>query len=73
MLGLKFVELNASDARPQQAERERTGEVEIETAAIRIDATKDIGYPVREHGPYGSYPSHDPFDGESDPDGPGTY
>jgi hypothetical protein len=37
------------------------------------DATKDIGYPVREHGPYGSHPMHDDFDDEPGPDGSGTY
>jgi hypothetical protein len=32
-----------------------------------MDATKDIGFPVREHGKYGSHPSHDGFDDESEP------
>jgi hypothetical protein len=27
----------------------------------RMDATKNIGYPAREHGPYGSHPMHDDF------------
>ena len=31
------------------------------------DATKDIGYPARESGKYGSHPSHDGFDDESEP------
>ena len=38
-----------------------------------IDATKNIGFPVREHGPYGSHPMHDDFDDESGPDGSGLY
>ena len=32
-----------------------------------IDAAKNIGYPVRESGKYGSHPSHDGFNDESDP------
>jgi hypothetical protein len=32
-----------------------------------LDATKNIGYPVREQGRYGSHPSHDGFDDESNP------
>ena len=31
-----------------------------------IDASKNIGYPCREEGAYGSYPSMDGFDDESD-------
>jgi succinyl-CoA synthetase beta subunit len=38
-----------------------------------MDASKYIGYPVREHGPYGSHPVEDAYDDESSPDGPGTY
>jgi hypothetical protein len=52
------------------------GEESIERVGARdtrMDATKNIGYPVREHGPYGSHPMHDDFDDESDPDGSGTY
>jgi hypothetical protein len=33
----------------------------------RLDSSKGIGYPCREEGSYGSYPSHDGFDDESDP------
>ena len=32
-----------------------------------IDATKGIGYPAREDGSYGSHPSHDGFDDDSEP------
>jgi hypothetical protein len=32
-----------------------------------LDATKNIGYPARESGRYGSYPAHDGFDDESEP------
>ena len=72
--GLKFeVEVADSDARSRQAEREKAGEVELEAADSRMDATKNIGYPVREHGPYGSHPMHDPFDDDAGPDGPGKY
>jgi hypothetical protein len=44
-------------------------EDEIEAPAWRnnLDATKGIGYPVRETGRYGSHPSHDGFDDEAEP------
>lgn len=32
-----------------------------------LDATKNTGYPARETGRYGTYPSHDGFDDESEP------
>jgi hypothetical protein len=32
-----------------------------------LDATKGIGYPARDDGRYGSYPSHDGFADESEP------
>ncbi len=32
-----------------------------------LDATKGMGYPARESGRYGSHPSHDGFDDESEP------
>jgi hypothetical protein len=72
--GLRF-EVAAADTGPseEEAERENSGEVEFEAIDSRIDATKNIGYPVREHGPYGSHPMHDDFDDESGPDGSGTY
>lgn len=45
------------------------GDFEIEAPEWwnNLDATKDIGYPVREEGRYGSHPAHDGFDDESDP------
>lgn len=33
----------------------------------KMDATKNIGYPTREQGRYGSHPAHDAFDDESKP------
>jgi hypothetical protein len=57
----------------REAKRAKSGEVELEATDYTIDATKGIGYPVREHGPYGSHPMHDDFDDESGPDGSGTY
>ena len=45
----------------------------MEVFDSRMDATKNIGYPVREHGPYGSHPMYDDLDDESGPDGSGTY
>jgi hypothetical protein len=70
--GLKF-DLAADTDPFEEAGRENSGEVEFEAPDSRIDATKNIGYPVREHGPYGSHPMHDDFDDESGPDGSGTY
>jgi hypothetical protein len=72
--GLRF-ELAADTGDPSQRETQRakSGTVEIEAPDSRIDATKDIGYPDREHGPYGSHPMHDDFDDESGPSGSGTY
>jgi hypothetical protein len=72
--GLKF-DLVVSDtgALSREAERVKSSEIELEATVPRIDATKGIGYPVREHGPYGSHPMHDDFDDESGPNGSGTY
>jgi hypothetical protein len=50
-----------------------SGEVEFGIRDSKMDATRDIGYPARERGPYGSHPGHDDFDDESGPDGSGTY
>jgi hypothetical protein len=62
-----------TDGPSREAERAKSGDVEFEASDPRIDATKDIGYPVRDHGPYGSHPMHDDFDDESGPDGSGAY
>lgn len=45
------------------------GECDIERPSWwdNLDATKNRGYPAREEGRYGSYPSHDGFDDESKP------
>jgi hypothetical protein len=45
------------------------GKVEVERPSWwdNLDATKNCGYPAREEGRYGSYPSHDGFDDESKP------
>lgn len=45
------------------------GGAEIEPPAWsnNLDATKNIGYPARESGRYGSHPSHDAFGDESEP------
>ena len=53
---------------PAQSVRQK-GELEVEQPSWRnnLDATKDRGYPAREEGQYGSYPSHDGFDDESKP------
>ena len=72
--GLKFERVLAdTDALLREAEQSQSGEIELEAPDYSMDATKDIGYPVREHGPYGSRPMHDDFNDESSPDGPGTY
>jgi hypothetical protein len=72
--GLKFeLEVADIDAQSPVVERAKSSEIELEAPDSRIDATKNIGYPVREHGPYGSHSMHDDFDDESGPDGSGTY
>jgi hypothetical protein len=73
--GLKF-DLAAADtdALSREAERAKSGEVELEATDSTMDATKDIGYPAREHGcRYGSHPMLDDYDDESGPDGSGPY
>ena len=42
-------------------------ETEVSPWWDNLDATKGIGYPARESGRYGSHPSHDGFDDESEP------
>ena len=44
-----------------------SAEIEPPPWSNNLDATKNIGYPVRESGRYGSHPSHDAFDDESKP------
>jgi hypothetical protein len=44
-----------------------TEEIEAPAWWRNLDATRGIGYPAREEGRYGSHPSHDGFDDESDP------
>lgn len=34
---------------------------------FNMDATKNIGYPAREFGRYGSHSAHDRYDGDSEP------
>jgi hypothetical protein len=45
----------------------RSLEIEAEQLPweVNLDAKKNWGYPCREEGRYGSYPSHDAFDDES--------
>ena len=42
-------------------------EVESPAWLNNLDFTKNWGFPCREQGRYGSHPSHDPFDDESNP------
>jgi hypothetical protein len=72
--GLRF-ELQTDDTGVLQRESQRakSDEIELEVPDSRMDVTKDIGYPVREHGPYGSHSMQDDFDDESSPDGSGIY
>jgi hypothetical protein len=46
---------------------EGLGDVEAPDGWMNIDATKNICYPAREQGRYGSHPTHDDFDDESEP------
>ncbi len=53
----------------QTESRREKGELEVERPSWwdNLDSTKNHGYPAREEGRYGSYPSHDGFDDESKP------
>jgi hypothetical protein len=48
-------------------EDEDLEDLEAPDGWMNLDATKNIGYPAREQGRYGSHPSHDGFDDESEP------
>ena len=58
-------------ATKRERKQEQPGCRELDGLAIEdsvnLDATKDGGYWARENGRYGSHPSHDRFDGDSDP------
>jgi len=45
--------------------KDQSAEVEAPSWRSNLDVTKGIGYPCREQGRYGSHPSHDGFDDES--------
>ena len=72
-LGIRFDKVAETGLPSHEEMRAKDGDVELEAPNSRIDATKDIGYPVREQGTYGSHPMHDDFDDESGPDGSGIY
>jgi hypothetical protein len=55
------------NAEPESARQKDKMEVERPSWWDNLDATKNCGYPAREEGRYGSYPSHDGFDDESKP------
>src|SRR5262249_38627583 len=59
--------LQVSPADMQSGRYRGTLEVERPAWWDNLDATKNYGYPVREDGRYGSYPSHHGFDDESKP------
>lgn len=71
-LGFQLIETGSS-AVTDKAEQMESSETEFRASESKMDATKNIGYPARESGPYGSHPGHDDFDDESGPDGPGSY
>ncbi len=56
-----------SSASPGSLRYKDKAEIEPPPWSNNLDATKNIGYPVREAGRYGSHPSHDAFDDESEP------
>jgi hypothetical protein len=62
---VKKAQHSTGDASPELDRHE--GKVEVERWWDNLDATKNRGYPAREEGRYGSYPSHDGFDDESEP------
>lgn len=55
------------DSAHQSARQIGNVHVEKPSWGDNLDATKNCGYPAREEGRYGSYPSHDGFDDESKP------
>jgi hypothetical protein len=59
---------HSMESAPQKSGRQ-VGNVQVERPSWGddLDATKNCGYPAREEGRYGSYPSHDGFDDESKP------
>jgi hypothetical protein len=67
----KKAAVNRDDSRDNAAPESarQKGKIEVERPAWwdNLDATKNCGYPAREEGRYGSYPSHDGFDDESKP------
>jgi hypothetical protein len=70
-LGIKFERLRDETDAPVNPKSVKSGTVD--SFDTRMDATKDIGYPVREHGTYGTHPMHDDFNDESNSDGSGNY
>jgi hypothetical protein len=62
------LEVEVQAPMPKESQRWKNKQ-EIENPEWRhnLDATKDIGYPAREEGRYGSHPAHDGFDDESKP------
>jgi len=62
---VKKAQHSTGDAWPESVPHE--DKVEVERWWDNLDATKNRGYPAREEGRYGSYPSHDGFDDESEP------
>ena len=72
-LGLRFEVVNNNRVPSLEPQRAKYDEVECEPVDRKIDATRNIGYPVRENRPYGSHSAHDDYNDESGPDGSGTY
>jgi hypothetical protein len=56
-----------SDEGPVEGDEAEAWCVEAPDGWMNIDATKNIGYPAREQGRYGSHATHDDFDDESEP------
>jgi endogenous inhibitor of DNA gyrase (YacG/DUF329 family) len=65
--GVSRVHSVRDNAEPESARQKDKIEVERPSWWDNLDATKNCGYPAREEGRYGSYPSHDGFDDESKP------
>ena len=65
---IEKVEINATEDEDYEApEDEEVEQVEGPDGWLNLDATKNWGYPAREQGRYGSYPTHDNFGDESEP------
>jgi hypothetical protein len=71
-LNFRFAQTNWFDSNGQFCDesmryRDEDNDVATPGCWMNLDATRNMGYPAREGGKYGSHPAHDRFDDESEP------